>query len=497
MKKLTLFLFLFAFFSLAYSQSEANPYESYLGSGTFIIKGKVINKPDNMKTWSLAVTDYLSNQSHEIPVAADGTFNTEIPVTDVQDIYLYLGDAITIFSYPGDVIDVTFDANNRKESLVLKGKNEMRQKELDLCLLIYKEFRQASLDLYSLSYDNKITDTEMLAKANEYYDKKIEVIDTFEKEHGIMPFIDKFRDGTYYETARSASRFPGILDKLHCKYPKGETIMIDMRGRKDTIPNLPYKVMDINTFKTSDIYRSYLEFYLNRTRPSFIYKGMSISDFSPVKDDYYFALSSIKSVPVRDWYITSLLNRAFTYYDFGETTFVYGEFKKICENNDYLKALESRYTRASALQPGNPAPAIELKDENGKTVRLSDFKGKFVYIDFWGVGCGPCIHEFKNSKEQFAEKYKDYDIVYMYICVDSGEKAWKDAIAKYDLKGVNLIAEGWEKHPVCQAYNVQGIPHYMLIGKDGNIAIDKCDRPSSILSSNGRSKFDKVIQGSK
>ena len=159
-----------------------------------------------------------------------------------------------------------------------------------------------------------------------------------------------------------------------------------------------------------------------------------------------------------------------------------------------MELIDQKYKAASVLQAGNPAPDFELSDENGKKVRLSDLRGKIVYMDFWAPWCRPCIDEFKNYKNKLYEKYKDYDICYVYICVDGSSEQWKKQIQDHNLKGINLMAEGWESNPVCKAYNVLGIPHYVLIDKNGIIVDSKCDRPSQILKGGESSKFDKLVR---
>jgi hypothetical protein len=75
-------------------------------------------------------------------------------------------------------------------------------------------------------------------------------------------------------------------------------------------------------------------------------------------------------------------------------------------------------------------------------------------------------------------RYKDKPIVFVNICVDSDEKAWKKSLGELNLDGVNLIAEGWTGNPVCKAYHIEGIPHYCLIDKDGRIINDAGPTPS-------------------
>ncbi|MDR2040477.1 MAG: TlpA family protein disulfide reductase [Bacteroidales bacterium] len=505
-------LFLFCFFLFCdgsiLAQTKSNyPLKEWLGEGEFIIAGKVLNKPTDMKSWQLAVTGYLSNEGFEIPVKEDGSFEKAIPVTDVQDIYLYLGnDAITIFSFPGDKIQVSFDGHRQIETLEIKGTTEARNKELDLCLRIYRNFRKDFLKNSGLAYDRQKSPKEKSDQLNEYYDKKINLIRTFETEKGTFPFLRKFQDGAYFEVARIAAGIDGILPEIHCDYPRMSLTSITTNGNttdtiKNSVPN--YQLLDYRTFRTVPEYRDFLENYLrNQSKKTFSWSigypeqddSNYINRYTSLSERYIFGKESLEPVPpIRDWYLSSMIHSALTYQPLKDVDSLYHDFLNICESKEYLSILTPKYQQALLLAPGQPAPDFELKNVDGKMVRLSDFRGKIVYMDFWGRGCGPCIYEFQNSKEEFQQKYGTGDIVFIYVCVDSKEPQWRQAVEQYQLKGVNLIAEGWTKHPACKAYNVEGIPHYVLIDKEGKIVNNKCDRPSSMLYQGENSELEKLL----
>jgi hypothetical protein len=88
------------------------------------------------------------------------------------------------------------------------------------------------------------------------------------------------------------------------------------------------------------------------------------------------------------------------------------------------------------------------------------------------------VYEIKNATEPLHEKYKDKNVVFLNICVDSDKKTWKNSLESLKVSGINLIAEGWTRNPVCQKYNIMGIPHYMTIGTDGKIVNNNSARPS-------------------
>ena len=147
----------------------------------------------------------------------------------------------------------------------------------------------------------------------------------------------------------------------------------------------------------------------------------------------------------------------------------------------FRDTLQRFYESIQRLKPGSIAPSFTLKDASGKDISLSDLKGKVVYIDFWGVYCGPCIYDIKNYAGKLHEKYKDKNVAFVNICVDVNAKTWKENIEKLHLDGINLLAEGWTNHPVCAAYNVNGIPHYVLIDQEGKIVNNNADHPDRFL----------------
>jgi peroxiredoxin len=175
--------------------------------------------------------------------------------------------------------------------------------------------------------------------------------------------------------------------------------------------------------------------------------------------------------------ITRAIMQDFENYPFDKVCEVYNAFLTKDIKPYYADTLKKFYTNMQRVRPGVPAPGFTLTDEKGGSVSLNDLKGKYIFVDFWGVGCGPCISEIKNNIPALHERYKDKNIVFVNICVDANAADWKKSLGELQLKGINLIAEGWADNPVCKAYNIAGIPHYFIIDAAGKIVDNNAPRP--------------------
>lgn len=111
------------------------------------------------------------------------------------------------------------------------------------------------------------------------------------------------------------------------------------------------------------------------------------------------------------------------------------------------------------------APAFTLTDPNGKEISLSDFRGKWVVIDFWGSWCGWCIKGFPELKNA----YKQYSGKLEIIGVDCGDtpERWRAALKKYALPWVNVY--NTESDAVEQLYGVQGFPTKVIVDPQGRV----------------------------
>ena len=115
---------------------------------------------------------------------------------------------------------------------------------------------------------------------------------------------------------------------------------------------------------------------------------------------------------------------------------------------------------------GDKAPDFSLKSVEGKTIKLSDYKGKVVIIDFWATWCGPCRRGIPDLVS-IQKEFKD-DLVIIGISLDA-EKTKKDVPGFVKSYSINYpIVYGDEK--VVMAYGgIQSIPTAFVVDKKGNV----------------------------
>lgn len=121
---------------------------------------------------------------------------------------------------------------------------------------------------------------------------------------------------------------------------------------------------------------------------------------------------------------------------------------------------------ATSVDEKVAAPNFTLNDINGKPLSLSDLRGKWVILDFWGSWCPWCIKGFPALKEAY-KTYEGKVEILGIDCRDSVE-VWKDAVKKYELPWLQVYNPG--NNDLLEKYEIQGFPTKFIIDPDGNIA---------------------------
>lgn len=144
------------------------------------------------------------------------------------------------------------------------------------------------------------------------------------------------------------------------------------------------------------------------------------------------------------------------------------EVRASVTGQDFAEAINAaRYTSIGAI-----APDFTEEDTGGRAVKLSDFKGKYVLLDFWASWCGPCRAENPNVVKAY-NKYKDKNFTVLGVSLDgpgpAKKSVWLAAINKDGLTWTQVSdLKAWN-NAAAKEYSIRAIPQNFLIDPSGRI----------------------------
>ena len=466
---------------------------SLFQSNWFVIRGEMSRAWNG--TVRLAVTDPVRNHSYDLSATDGKHFQKTIPMRGaVQDIYLYVPGTMIIPVCAGDTIDLKLG----DDDLELSSDNPGANLDLQLAIALYRKTRKQEYQMSDImgkyfkeskffTETNSRTDSlqrAMTEAGKNYQTRHTTVIDTFIANHG-KPRLEKFY---------RLSGFYQMLDKY---------VMIDLPLTQlaptwhldSTHNNLSYNEY-CDALLNIPSYRKFSTEYLKKVLRDRL--EVKLSDISKTKESAFMlnGIRGLSPTPLfADRAILDYWDDIYRYsgpemaalfvkqvYDACVTPEIAAEYHKVM--HDVLR-----------LSKGEPAPQLILTDGDGHSYTLDDFKGKYLYLDFWDMGCKPCLEEFAvipQLKNLYGDKIDN--VTFVTVCISRLSKRKLEKFAqKHGMSELNLILDSAKSDP---CYDVTVLPTYMLIDPKGRIAQFNTARPSEIIRkfrSHTPTAFEKAI----
>ncbi len=165
------------------------------------------------------------------------------------------------------------------------------------------------------------------------------------------------------------------------------------------------------------------------------------------------------------FYAINLLNPA----EYEKEVVAYSDkIKTSFNNNAAVTEFLKKMAGLKAVQVGQPAPEFSINGLDGTPIKLSDFKGKYVLIDFWASWCMPCRQENPNLVKAY-NQFKNKNFTVLGISLDKDVAAWKKAIADDHLAWNHASELNDFEGATVRLYQVEAIPSSFLVDPNGKI----------------------------
>lgn len=442
--------------------------ESAYSQQTATVYGQIIHPTDEQVFLS-----YYSNFINYEEVIIDsavlnkkGFFHMQFPWDKPWDVTFHHGEEITeMHISPGDSIQLVLDTEQFDESIRYVGKGAV------LNTYLAQKYLQApaiSQELY------KMSESVFTHYTDSILDRQLAFCESYFSGTGSLTSSEQ----TFLTTERQNLLYDAVNQKL--SYPMLHGYVTGKRGiykpEADYYSFLNEVPLVAEHATGSLMYMEFLTAYVQHEFTKRVGKDTSIDQAvlrRQIIDEKWQGY-------LRDFLYTNWIYETLTYSDdMTGATALFAALRPAMQTPELVAFLEEAFSIRAILAAGNPAPLFSVKDENGKAIELSQFLGKTVYLDIWATWCGPCLKEIP-ALEQLITDMAGKEVVFLSVSVDTDEKAWSRMIHDRDMKGVHAISPGNFSSPIAKAFQVEGIPRYVIIDKEGKIFSANASRPGQV-----------------
>ena len=433
--------------------------------------GTIFNYPESkFKIWKIDKAH--DEQDFQIVKIKDGNFSVVINSGEPTGLRCFFkGKEIEFFAIPGDSLVLTADYNKLEATTRFEGKgnvtsqfNSLRKQKFRVSHKAELENRKNYTPERYLEFRKNLLDSE-LAFLHDYADK-----------NGIKesPFLN------YYVTVFKFSFYSNL-----CVYIM-DHIDIEKDGvRPEYLPLL--KILDEIDYNDPNFvetceYRWYLMYYINNIKYRQLIYEKALPQVSKDSVPWFYRTYGLSKKLLKEnlheSYVMTLLYEFLNPITVGYFVPIYDHFIQTCSQENRL-ILEDSFTKYKSLSKNHKLSGNSQikKTDGGLKEILPQYKGSVLYVDFWASWCAPCIDEMSYSKE-IQKKFNDKQVKFLFISVDQDEDSWKKAISLHKIPGIHFRLDKEHSADLLKNLLSKGIPHYMIVGKDGKTMDSEAKRPS-------------------
>ena len=475
---ITAFIIIFSSFNNEYNDAPK----------IIIVAGKINNYEPNLQL-SLGVNRLGFDQELILAkIDSSGNFLATIESRIPLDVWVAYKTNFLVLLNPGDSLFVQFDGkyNDRPELLETisfggnaaeVNKNVAKFQQLYFSNKIYHDWDKLNELIKEWDFAQYIQYLDSaLSELNKIYERFIAEnnLDNISKKWALL-----FIEGAFYSRlgsyAFSKQYFVGGAKNVYI--PKGSYDRLTNRLPIDA--SMFINADALGNF--SDLFRYYVIDKLRDRETNGeweIIPGIGVIEGASAITDSILIFSTIEFVNdplLLQIMLTQIFDQNFERQDIA----VYERFQDVA--NTYIKEpflripLQQKYLQTKQMieNPQIYTEAVLKETANLSINQIMDDifqknKGKVIYVDIWATWCGPCLSQMPISK-LMEHEFKDEDVVFVYICLESEENQWKILLAQFQLDGQHYLLSNKQSYDIRNLLSITGVPFYLLIDKNGVI----------------------------
>jgi thiol-disulfide isomerase/thioredoxin len=417
------------------------------------LSGTVQGKVDQ----PILIADYKINDQSDTLNVVDGKFQKTLLVSTPEMKYFRFGKhRKELFIAPGYKLIMNFNSEKFDSTFRFEGKGAVENSILDS---LNKKERYNLQEIYSKPAEVSVKIIDSTLRANKSYFSKL--VKAMNPDAVFDEYAGKMLD---FEAA-SLKTVIGLQKRV--KDSTFYSYLNSINLEESKYLNIPH-------------YRNLLSYFVSVKTNRILEKFDSVSRNSEevYRNAKLMVLDKIKDKEVREYLTFSMLHNDLRYSGIQNFENAKAYFDKNVTDSAYIREFEKTYALKLLLVPGKPAPEFTCSDADSNFVSLKDLRGKLVYIDFWATWCGPCQQESPHYIK-LQKEYKGVDVTFVSISIDENKGSWLKSLQEEKPECISLIANNGWNSDVAKAYQIQGIPTFVLIDKDGKIITCSAPRPSS------------------
>lgn len=404
-------------------------------------------------------------------VDGNGRFSLAFPVPHgiyIQAELVHGRKGVEMILHPGDNLDVTADAAHFDSSIHFTGKGS----EIANFVSRHKTERGV-MNQYTIKLKTAIN----LLQGD--FLKQIE-----EERLAEMHFLEKYKSQLPASFIQYWTAYYQYYNYFFIEqYPQVHE-MIKKRRYTDTIPEENYRVVAEMPYAFYDSLLqvpSYLLYLTGVFETKLRSKGYAAypketNKMKRFEDSVYTLGYQLLPPESGEYFIAqNIYGRART-QPIERTEKQFANFRKRWPGSSYIPELEKQIATAMRLAKGQQAADINIITREGKQMKLSDLRGKVVYLGFWAAWCKQCVTEMIRE-DKMKDLLKNKPVEFVYVSINSDTAADNRIISRFKIQGAFSQARGgWNSEEVLQ-YGVQQLPAYFLIDADGKFALQNTPDP--------------------